>query len=352
LQIKNEGYYIYFELFITTYTDGVMDELNRALCFGESVLDTDYYGYFNIVFRTDGFEALEGAGADTRVVISYDATIVTGDADPASAADTFVNDAQLYPSATALTDCAPIIDDASYQIGVVSVDKFDRDVYDLLQARGGAVDMTNALLSGATFRVYDSLANAQARTSPVAMVMSSESGATQVNPADRFALVEGQVTCDETEIPATGEGVYLTGELVYGDYWVVETTAPSGYQLDATPVKFTVSETTSWGTNGPTAPACAGADATAEIPVTPRLDTATNTWVTTNDWAVAHVFNTRVPVPVVTPSVQTLPFTGASHVWETGIIGANLLVLGVFFLVLRRRARDFPTLFVWVHRLW
>jgi hypothetical protein len=335
-----------YVLDIPVYVNGVLQNPQNAVCGGTGA-DTKFYGYFNVKFTATGMAKLQAAAANhAQVLVSYAATILTGDSELAGEPDTFVNEAQLYPSAVSIADCAPAVDDASYMIGVISVDKFAGDVYDRLRSAGGTVNMSGALLPGATFRIFGSLADAQAQTNPVAIMMSTATGGVPLDPAsDGHSLVEGKVTCDYTEIPTKSTGVYVTGELVYGDYWVVETAAPPGYLADPTPTKFAVSLATSWGINGPKSPACAGPDgisgtsddgtAATVIPVVPVLNTATNSWVTTNDWAIARVTDRRNPA--ANPVVNQLSATGAQYVWQSAVIGADFTVVGLFFLVLRRR---------------
>jgi hypothetical protein len=191
--------------------------------------------------------------------------------------------------------------------------------------------VSGALLKGAQFRIYGSQADALARTNPVGIKESTTTGyryldgSTDAQAAadpDTYghAMIPGFVTCNYEEHPDASLGVYISGELAYGKYWVVETAAPAGYILDSTPHAFWVTDgtvldpsdpsglanggvATSWGINGPRSPACTapGATASTPIPVTPIVTgynptTGAGAWTTTNDWAIARVINAVTPV--------------------------------------------------------
>jgi LPXTG-motif cell wall-anchored protein len=255
--------------------------------------------------------------------------------------------------------CSPVIDTVSFTVGVISVDKFAQDVFSsMTSGKTGTVNVIGALLAGAQFRIYGSLADAQAQRNPIAIRESTATGHEYLDGSTEaqgsadplkygHALIPGYVTCNYEEHADAKSGVYITGELAYGTYWVVETVAPPGYERVTTPVEVQVSAATSWGINGPASPACTGADGvlgTADdgkfdtvIPVQPAYNVATGAWVTTNDWPVARFMDAKAtPVSrAVTAVTGALPRTGAA-------IGTTLLAAGAFILVgiaLRTRRR-------------
>ncbi|NUL44638.1 SpaH/EbpB family LPXTG-anchored major pilin [Cellulosimicrobium funkei] len=79
------------------------------------------------------------------------------------------------------------------------------------------VEGTNEALEGAEFQVFTSEADAQDQANPV--------------------TVDGQDT-----FTSDAAGDILIAGLKAGDYWVVETAAPAGYQANATPMAVTVTE--------------------------------------------------------------------------------------------------------------
>ncbi|WP_413317561.1 SpaH/EbpB family LPXTG-anchored major pilin [Agrococcus sp. 1P02AA] len=127
-----------------------------------------------------------------------------------------------------------------------------------------------AVLAGAEFQVFASEADALARTNPVAVAGET----TFVTGADGIAFVPG---------------------LVVGEYWIVETRAPAGYQIDQTPVAVTV---------------VAGDVTQASVDVS--------------------IANTQVPA-------YTLPLTGGEGQTAFVVGGAGLLLLAVGFALVRRR---------------
>jgi hypothetical protein len=314
------------------------------------------YGYFNIQFTAAGLAALASAKAAdpaAQVLVKYAATLITGDSGQPGAPDTFTNEAQLYPNQLAIDRCQPRTSDAEFMVGVTSVDKFAGDVLARLTAASGtAVDMSGALLSGAVFRVYASQADALAKANPVAMLKSTDTGSVPVDPAsDGYSLVEGVVNCAYQLTPRANTGVYFTGELVYGTYWVVEETAPAGYAVAADPMPFTVDQTTSWGVNGPASPSCdpnrdavPEADPNTTITVTPVYNTVTQQWDTTADWPVQRVVDPRATDnSLVDVVVNALAATGAPQWLAATLVAAVVLVAGgamIVWLSRRRAARS------------
>jgi hypothetical protein len=336
------------------------------------------YGYFNIEFTPAGLAKLAAAGTGQQVVVTYGAEVLTGDfngsqlnvidpTNPTGRPDVYTNQAQLYASQAALAACEPVTSTVSFTVGVVSVDKFAGDTLTALTAgKAGAVDVSQALLSGAQFRIYGSLADAQAQRNPIAIRESTAAGHEYLDGSTEaqgaadplghgHALIPGYVTCNYEEHADNSSGVYITGELAYGDYWIVETRAPAGYVLDSTPVPVTVSAQTSWGINGPQSPACTGPDgklgtsddgsATTVIPVRPVVTgyqpaTGTGAWNTVNDWPVHRAIDNRPSAPtdgsVIQRAVKALAQTGA-RVWPEVLVVFVAVAFGVGLVLIRRR---------------
>jgi hypothetical protein len=324
------------------------------------------FGYFNIVFNETGRGRLldaVAANSNARVVISYGATITTGVSGDPDQVDAMTNRAQLYVSTAERLSCTPRSDDATFEVGVAALDKFAAErLVNITRNRTGNVDVSGALLTGATFKVYATLADAQARNDKtVPIMMTTATGRKPVDPAtDGRTMVEGAATCDGTLSPQKGTGVYLTGELVYGNYWVVEVGAPTGYALDSTPIPITVSKDTSWSVQAPVSDSCdSNGDGTPDasgnkpIKITPVYNVNTNTWNAAEDWAVARVINART---TTTPSSNPpggggggggpLAFTGVPDWLGAVIITAIALLIGGLIFVgasrhtERRRRRE------------
>jgi hypothetical protein len=103
------------------------------------------YGYFNIQFTAQGLGKLAAAGSGQQVVVTYGATVLTGDfngdqsqvlnpTNPTGRPDVYTNQAQLYASAAAVAACAPVISTVSFTVGVVSVVKLAGDILGNLTA--------------------------------------------------------------------------------------------------------------------------------------------------------------------------------------------------------------------------
>lgn len=151
-------------------------------------------------------------------------------------------------------------------------------------------DDDGAALAGAVFSVYASQADAEAGTNPISLGGQT----TFTAGADGTLTISGLRYSDY----ANGQTV-APGDPGYQAYWLVEVEAPSGFELLADPVEFTVTAATS----------TAGVDLTVEnVPSNAGFE---------------------------------LPFTGGSGRALLYVLGFALLVVaGAVVIVSRRRAED------------
>jgi LPXTG-motif cell wall-anchored protein len=91
-------------------------------------------------------------------------------------------------------------------------------------------------LSGATFRIYRNEADAQQNQNAIAVTGSD--GSYTVNPVQVGAGLSYDMVSASTEV-GSGFNLKLNG-LAAGDYWIVETDAPDGYNGVTAPIKVTV----------------------------------------------------------------------------------------------------------------
>ena len=91
-------------------------------------------------------------------------------------------------------------------------------------------------LDGATFRIYRSETDAQQDQNPIAVTGSN--GSYTVNPVQTGGSLSYDMVSANAEI-GTGFNLKLNG-LAAGDYWIVETQAPEGYNGVTAPIKVTV----------------------------------------------------------------------------------------------------------------
>ena len=91
-------------------------------------------------------------------------------------------------------------------------------------------------LDGATFRIYRSETDAQQNQNPIAVTGSN--GSYTVNPVQTGGSLSYDMVSSNAEI-GTGFNLKLNG-LAAGDYWIVETDAPDGYNGVTAPIKVTV----------------------------------------------------------------------------------------------------------------
>ena len=91
-------------------------------------------------------------------------------------------------------------------------------------------------LEGATFRIYRSEADAQQNQNAIAVTGSG--GSYTVNPVQKGEGLSYDMVSANAEVD-TGFNLKLNG-LAAGDYWIVETDAPEGYNGVTAPIKVTV----------------------------------------------------------------------------------------------------------------
>ena len=91
-------------------------------------------------------------------------------------------------------------------------------------------------LDGATFRIYRSETDAQQDQNAIAVTGSN--GSYTVNPVQTGGNLSYDMVSSNAEV-GTGFNLKLNG-LAAGDYWIVETQAPEGYNGVTAPIKVTV----------------------------------------------------------------------------------------------------------------
>lgn len=91
-------------------------------------------------------------------------------------------------------------------------------------------------LDGATFRIYRSKEDAQQKQNAIAV--TGDNGSYTVNPVQTGAGLSYDMVSANTEV-GSGFNLKLNG-LAAGDYWLVETKAPDGYNGVTAPIKVTV----------------------------------------------------------------------------------------------------------------
>ena len=95
-------------------------------------------------------------------------------------------------------------------------------------------------LEGATFRIYRSEADAQGNQNAIAVTGSN--GSYTVNPVQTGEGLSYDMVSASADV-GTGFNLKLNG-LAAGDYWIVETDAPEGYNGVTAPIKVTVTAST------------------------------------------------------------------------------------------------------------
>lgn len=93
-------------------------------------------------------------------------------------------------------------------------------------------------LDGATFRIYRSEADAQGDQNAIAVTGSN--GSYTVNPVQTGVGLSYDMVSASTEISAGSRFNLKLNGLAAGDYWIVETDAPEGYNGVTAPIKVTV----------------------------------------------------------------------------------------------------------------
>ena len=107
---------------------------------------------------------------------------------------------------------------------------------DILKKKKGSEDK----LAGAKFSLYKTEADAKAGTN--AIKVSGSNGNYVVDPASENTVFESVASIDEK-----GYNLHVNG-LAAGEYWLVETEAPAGYNKLTAPIKVTITKTgdTEW----------------------------------------------------------------------------------------------------------
>lgn len=105
-----------------------------------------------------------------------------------------------------------------------------------------------SFLAGATFQLYKSEEDANAKKNPIAVTGSN--GSYKVDPVQTGdnKLYDMVSIGDGTTVGA-GMNLKLNG-LAAGDYWLVETDAPDGYNGITAPIKITITKSTTEDVNG------------------------------------------------------------------------------------------------------
>ena len=158
-------------------------------------------------------------------------------------------------------------------------------------------------LEGATFRIYRSEADAQGNRNAIAVTGSN--GSYTVNPVQTGEGLDYDMVSAKTEV-GSGFNLKLNG-LAAGDYWIVETDAPEGY-------------------NGVTAP--------IKVAVTVSADNDVNNWtISKNDIA-----ETDKVIDIENSTGSMLPGTGGMGTILFTVIGVALVIaVAGSFVVSRRR---------------
>lgn len=159
-------------------------------------------------------------------------------------------------------------------------------------------------LDGATFRIYRSETDAQQDQNPIAVTGSN--GSYTVNPVQTGGSLSYDMVSSDAEI-GTGFNLKLNG-LAAGDYWIVETQAPEGY-------------------NGVTAP--------IKVTVTVSGDNDVNNWTISKNGAA----ETDKVIDIENSTGTILPGTGGMGTILFTVIGVALVIaVAGSFVVSRRRA--------------
>lgn len=169
-----------------------------------------------------------------------------------------------------------------------------------LQIRKFARGDEQNFLAGATFRLYKTEKDAKDNTNPIA-VAGSDGNYTVDKTSQSFDMVSVA-----TEIP-TGMNLKLNG-LAAGDYWLVETDAPEGY-------------------NGVTAP--------IKITITKSVDTDVNNW-TISKGAVVEIDKI---IDIENSTGTILPGTGGMGTILFTVVGVALVLIVAASFVISRRKR-------------
>lgn len=160
-------------------------------------------------------------------------------------------------------------------------------------------------LDGATFRIYRSETDAQGNQNAIAVTGSN--GSYTVNPVQTGEGLSYDMFSASTQV-GTGFNLKLNG-LAAGDYWIVETDAPEGY-------------------NGVTAP--------IKVTVTVSADNDVNNWTISKN----NIIEQDKVIDIENSTGTILPGTGGMGTILFTVIGVALViaVAGSFVVSRRRRA--------------
>lgn len=253
---------------------------------GTSLNETEHYvvteapaeggvtGYnYQIVFTPAGREALAiavNANPTAQVSIEISTTVLS--------TGRITNTANLYPNQDSVDQANPLADAEEIRYGGYNFQKLstDSDLEDL---------------SGAQFRVYDSLDDAEERTGHLEPSIDPAGGLWTTNAAGELSITGLRYSNF-----ANGETI-APGHEDYVTYYLVEVTALPGHQLLASPIEFHVLETT--GVSEP--------------------------------WEADEEITNQA-----TSGAFVLPLTGGTGTWLLTLAGIALLILVV--VIARRRA--------------
>jgi fimbrial isopeptide formation D2 family protein/LPXTG-motif cell wall-anchored protein len=160
-----------------------------------------------LAFTEAGLDLL-AAHADARVQVEID-TVVT-------AIGEISNEAQVFPNQSAVDTGDPVVTPPS-------VTKYGNATF-------RKVDQAGASLAGATFQVYETLADAEAGTHPLT-----------IGGVDRWTSdARGLLTISGLRYSNFANGVEVTDPAQWTHYYLVEVQAPAGFELLAAPIRFDV----------------------------------------------------------------------------------------------------------------
>ena len=103
---------------------------------------------------------------------------------------------------------------------------------------------TSSYLAGATFRIYGTEQDAKVNTNPIGVKGSNGS-----YTVDKTSKEYDMVSIGDGTTVGTGINLKLNG-LAAGDYWLVETDAPDGYNGITAPIKITITKSTTEDVTG------------------------------------------------------------------------------------------------------
>lgn len=176
-------------------------------------------GGYRIELTPEGLAKLAtqvNADPNAKVTVTIDTTVLT----PGQITST----TDVYPNANAVTQERPARASAEIRYGNYNFQKLSSD-------------STVADLSGAEFRVYATVGDAEADTNPLAPVGGGHTGGIWTTNAD------GEISITGLRYSNWSNGISVSGD-GYVTYYLVETKALDGHQLLAAPVPFVVTAET------------------------------------------------------------------------------------------------------------